>query len=93
SSIRLVSFPMIIGASLLGLVGIIVGFMFLMIHLVKLESFGVPYFSPLGPIRVTDLKDSLIRMPIWKMKTRPSSADPIDKRQSTGKKGWADDGE
>lgn len=93
SSIRLLSFPMIIGASLLGLVGIIVGFMFLMIHLVKLESFGVPYFSPLGPMRVTDLKDSLIRMPIWKMKTRPSSADPSDKRQSTGKKGWADDGE
>lgn len=93
SSIRLLSFPMIFAASLLGLVGIVVGFMFLMIHLVKLESFGAPYFAPLGPIRVSDLKDTLIRVPYWKMKTRPSTAKPIKQKQSTGKKGWTEDGE
>ncbi|MGG1675364.1 spore germination protein [Neobacillus sp. NRS-1170] len=93
SSIRLLSFPMIFAAALLGLVGIVVGFMFLMIHLVKLESFGAPYFAPLGPIRVSDLKDTLIRVPYWKMKTRPSTAKPINEKQSTGKKGWAGDGE
>ncbi|WP_307412591.1 spore germination protein [Neobacillus ginsengisoli] len=93
SSIRLLSFPMIIAASLLGVVGIVTGFMFLMIHLVKLESFGAPYFAPLGPIRMTDLKDSLIRVPMWKMKSRPSTAQPIDQEQSTGKKGWVEDGE
>lgn len=90
-SLRLLSFPMIILASIYGFVGIIFGLMLIFIHIVKLESFGSPYFSPLAPIRLKDLKDTIIRAPNWKMKTRPSNALPIDTTQSKGTKGWKND--
>ncbi|WP_167555431.1 spore germination protein [Gottfriedia acidiceleris] len=87
-SLRLLSFPMIILASLYGFVGIIFGLTLIFIHMVKLESFGSPYFSPLAPIRIKDLKDAIIRIPNWKMKTRPTNALPIDTIQSKNMKGW-----
>ncbi|PEL13423.1 spore germination protein [Bacillus sp. AFS017336] len=90
-SLRLVSFPMIILASIYGFVGIIFGLTVIMIHLVKLESFGTPYFSPFAPIRLKDMKDTLIRVPFWKMKTRPTNALPTDTVQSKGTKGWKDE--
>ncbi|MFD4705864.1 spore germination protein [Gottfriedia sp. NPDC058432] len=87
-TLRLLSFPMIILASIYGFVGIIFGLTLIFIHIVKLESFGSPYFSPLAPIRIKDLKDTLIRVPNWKMKTRPTNAQPTDTIQSQGTKGW-----
>ncbi|PGZ93012.1 spore germination protein [Bacillus sp. AFS029533] len=87
-SLRLLSFPMIILASIYGFVGIIFGLTLIFIHIIKLESFGTPYFSPLAPIRLKDLKDALIRVPNWKMKTRPTNAQPIDTIQSKDTKGW-----
>ncbi|MEW9109977.1 spore germination protein [Cytobacillus gottheilii] len=74
--IRLMRFPMMIIASLFGIVGIAVGFMTLIGHIVKLESIGSPYGTLLNPIHSSDFKDSLFRFPLWKAgKSKQSSKD------------------
>ncbi|KEO83833.1 spore germination protein [Tumebacillus flagellatus] len=77
SAIRLIRFPMMIMAALFGLVGVGVGMMVLIGHLVALESLGVPYFASISPLRFADWKDTIIRLPLWKMDKRPLSARPV----------------
>lgn len=71
SSIRLLRFPMMLAASLFGVIGIVIGGMTLVGHLISLESLGTPYGSPLAPFRITDMKDAFMRFPLWVMKKRP----------------------
>lgn len=80
-AVRLIKFPMMILASLFGAVGIAVGWLFITIHLVSMESFGVPYMSPLAPTRYRDLGDSFIVSRIWKHKKRPASIPHVDEQR------------
>jgi hypothetical protein len=68
---RMLRFPVLILAGLFGFYGIIVGAVSILIHLVTLRSFGVPYFSPIGSSHPGKLKDVLIRAPRWSMNDRP----------------------
>lgn len=68
-TIRLLKFPMLILANLMGIFGIATGFIILMIHLLSLRSFGVPYLT----FYKSDLKDFLIRAPLWQMNRRPTA--------------------
>ncbi|WP_160724742.1 spore germination protein [Bacillus sp. USDA818B3_A] len=70
-AIRLLRFFMIFMAGTLGFYGILLGVFFILVHLVKLRSFGVPYFSPVAPFHFKDIKDIFIRVPWWKMNERP----------------------
>ncbi|MGN7396700.1 spore germination protein [Peribacillus frigoritolerans] len=70
-SIRILRFPMMALAASFGLFGIIVGVIALVLHLCGLRSFGVPYMSPFGPFIREDMKDTLIRVPRWRMFSRP----------------------
>lgn len=70
-SIRLLRFPMMYLAAILGLLGLILGVIVILNHLLTLRSFGVPYLSPLAPLKRRELKDVLWRAPHWKMNTRP----------------------
>ncbi|MDF2650992.1 MAG: spore germination protein [Paenibacillus sp.] len=82
TAIRLLRFPMMVLAFMFGLVGIIIGMMTLLAHLVSLESLGTPYGSPLSPFRWADMKDTFVRLPIWTMVKRPKSTRAIqDTRQ------------
>lgn len=77
SSFRLVRFFSIIVSAFLGLYGFVLSFMFLLIHLSSLRSFGVPYLAPYvasGRNGGSDEKDSIIRFPLKKMTNRPSFA-------------------
>ncbi len=77
SSFRLIRFFSIILSAFLGLYGFILSFMFLLIHLAGLRSFGVPYLAPYvasGINSGSDGKDALVRFPIRKMTNRPSFA-------------------
>ncbi|RNB90476.1 spore germination protein [Brevibacillus fluminis] len=76
TAVRLLRFPMMLMASLFGIVGIVIGAMTLVAHLVALESVGTPYGSPLAPFRWVDMKDTFIRFPLWTMLKRPKSARP-----------------
>jgi len=66
-SIRLLRFPMLILANIMGIFGIAVGWFLILVHLSSLDSLGVPYFE----FHKSDMKDTFIRAPLWKMNKRP----------------------
>jgi spore germination protein len=69
-AIRLLRFFMIFFSAMLGFYGILLGVLFIMVHLVQLRSFGVPYLAPVAPLKFNNLKDIFIRVPWWKMEER-----------------------
>ncbi|MEX2462115.1 MAG: spore germination protein [Paenibacillaceae bacterium] len=71
-SVRMLRFPLMLLASIFGLLGIVVGMMLIIGHMAGLRSFGVPYLSPIAPLAVSDFKDIGVRAPWWKMKKRPA---------------------
>jgi len=84
SAVRLLRFPMMLIASMFGMVGIAIGIMALIGHLIALESLGTPYGSPLAPVRFHDWQDTFVRVPLWKMQKRPQSGHPIQRRRVGG---------
>ncbi|MDN3015280.1 spore germination protein [Paenibacillus sp. BSR1-1] len=68
---RLIRFIMMGLATILGFYGIMLGIMFMTIHLCSLRSFGVPYMMPIAPFNIRNQQDVFIRFPIWAMKNRP----------------------
>ncbi len=79
SAFRLIRFLMIIAAAIIGLYGIVLSLILLLIHLVKLNSFGVPYLAPVVNPDIDDFKDVYIRMPFNYFKTRPGYMKTKDK--------------
>lgn len=71
-ALRMLRFPLIILAGMFGLYGVMIGTILIANHLLFLESFGVPYLSPFIPVKWRDLKDTLVRAPLWWMRRRPS---------------------
>ncbi|WP_391122818.1 spore germination protein [Psychrobacillus sp. L3] len=69
---RMLRFIFIVLAAMFGFYGMTIGFIALILHLCSLRSFGIPYMSPLAPFSLSDQKDAFIRVPIWKMTTRPN---------------------
>ncbi|MFC0270548.1 spore germination protein [Metabacillus herbersteinensis] len=70
-AIRLLRFMMMFIAATLGFYGILLGVFFILVHLVQLRSFGVPYLTPVSPFNFNNLKDVFIRAPWWAMVERP----------------------
>lgn len=70
SSLRLMRIVLMICASALGVFGLIVGMLFFFTKLVALESFGMPYLSPLAPFHFRYLKDSILRAPTKDLKKK-----------------------
>ncbi|WP_088188648.1 spore germination protein [Desulfosporosinus sp. FKA] len=84
-AVRLTRFPLMILAGSLGFFGVAVGFYAGLIHLLSLRSFGVPYMSPIAPMRIRSLlQDTFVRAPWWAMKRRPQLLE-IENPQSGGK--------
>lgn len=52
-----------VGASFMGIIGVILSFMYFAIKVCSLHSFGVPYLNPFTPISITGLKNSIIKFP------------------------------
>ncbi|CAG7610339.1 Spore germination protein A1 [Paenibacillus solanacearum] len=67
---RLIRYLMLFISGILGFVGFAFGLIFLLIHLVTLESFGTPYLSPVAPFDGKRIKDMMIRYPYWIKKGR-----------------------
>jgi hypothetical protein len=78
---RLLRFPILILAGTLGLLGIAVGATCILIHLVNLRSFGLPYLTPAAPQIPRNLIDILIRGPRWSMTHRPVLQSGADKQR------------
>ncbi|WP_151737521.1 spore germination protein ['Paenibacillus yunnanensis' Narsing Rao et al. 2020] len=81
-SVRLLRFILMFLAGTLGLFGIMAGTIPILAHLLSLQSFGADYFMPYSPFYKSNMKDLLIRVPWWAMKTRPKvkSGDKITRQ-------------
>lgn len=76
---RIMRLIFILGASIFGLYGIMLAYIGIMIHMVNLKSFGVPYLAPFAPFEKEDMKDSLFYRGPWKhMIKRPIQLNPND---------------
>ena len=71
-ALRYLRAPMLVLASVLGLYGVMLGYLAITIHLCSLRSFGESYLGAILDISLfPDWKDMLIRLPISKLKMRP----------------------
>jgi spore germination protein len=77
-SFRLIRFPMMLLAALLGMYGVMLGFIIINVHLVTLRSFGTVYLAPLTPLEARDWKDVIFRLPNKYLRRRPAFLLPID---------------
>lgn len=59
-------FPMMFLAGMFGLYGLGTGMLAILIHLVNLRSFGVPYLTPIAPFNSSGLWDVWLRAP-WRV--------------------------
>jgi spore germination protein KA len=57
--------------SVLGFYGLMIGMTAMIIHLLGIRSFGVPYMYGVLPPTMQEFKDSAIRLPWFKMVMRP----------------------
>ncbi|PAE21324.1 spore germination protein [Bacillus sp. 7504-2] len=69
---RLLRFVLILFAAVFGLYGVLLFLIIMVIHLVSLRSFGVPYLASVAPFKLTDQDDVFLRLPAWANKRRPS---------------------
>ncbi len=58
-------------SAILGLYGLVFGITGFLLHLCELRSFGIPYMMYLTSMNPGDLKDVVIRAPLWYLKDRP----------------------
>jgi spore germination protein KA len=70
---RIIHFAFLALSGILGLYGLLIGVYFLLIHLVSLRSFGVPYLTPVAPLSFTNWKDTIVRVPRYLMNRLPRS--------------------
>ncbi|CAG7629820.1 Spore germination protein B1 [Paenibacillus solanacearum] len=83
---RLIRFTLMILGATLGLFGIVSGLMALLIHMSGLRSFGISYLLPVAPLVPGNLKDIFVRVPWWKMNTRPRLISPNHVREGKRQK-------
>lgn len=71
SAVRLVRFVLMLVGGAFGLFGLLSVLIPILIHLVSIKSFGIPYFMPVSPFFKANLKDIFLRAPWPLMKNRP----------------------
>ena len=59
-----------IGATFLGIYGVIISFILFVIKLSSIESFGIPYLFPFSPYSSTSIKNSFIKFPVTMLTNR-----------------------
>lgn len=76
STIRMLRFPFMVLASLFGFLGIVVGIVILLIHLISLTSIKQPYFSPIVPFQPKAVFKIFLRWPFIKPTVQVTSFQP-----------------
>lgn len=59
-----------LGASLLGMIGVVVVFIYFISKLASMNTFGKPYLLPFTPLDINSLKNSIIKFPLRKSTKR-----------------------
>jgi hypothetical protein len=78
NALRLLRFPFMFVASILGVYGFISLLIIILTHMVSLRSLGVPYMAPLAPINLKDIQNVLLHGPVSLQIRRPSFLEPED---------------
>lgn len=85
---RILRFFFIFMAVILGFYGVSLGLYLILIFTCSMKSFGVPFFSPVGP-KAKSSPDLLVREPIWRQDERPDYLNsPIRKQQGHISRKW-----
>ena len=82
AALRLVKYLVIALSAAFGLFGFWAAAILTLTHLASLKSFGVPYLHPFaagGLNDYADAKDTVFRLPLFTMKTRPFFASPAQR--------------
>lgn len=85
NAIVVIRYILLFLAAFMGGFGITLGLLALFVHLSSLKSFGTPFLAPFVPVRLGDLKDSVWRVPLRLMLTRPeklSKTNPVRQKYS-----------
>jgi spore germination protein len=69
---RIIRFGIMIAAAIFGFYGVIFVYILINIHIVNLNSFGVPYSTPFAPLPRHDWKDLIVRLPLMFLNKRPA---------------------
>jgi spore germination protein KA len=75
---------MLLLAGFFGYMGILIGLMVILTHLINLRSFGIPYLSPISPACKEGWKDVFLRAPRWTMEARDPAIGVSNVRRSGG---------
>lgn len=78
SVVSLVRLGLFFMASFLGMFGLLMGVILLVIYMSRLQTFGIPYLSPLSPPNYKEIAQTILRFPWIKMKERPKNLNTID---------------
>ncbi|MCL1803766.1 MAG: spore germination protein [Eubacteriaceae bacterium] len=78
STLSVVRWALLLMAAMFGSIGITIALFCIYLHLSSLTSFGVPIGSPFSPFEKSDIKDTVGRVPLWRMNARPKSIMPQD---------------
>lgn len=79
TGLRITRVFLTICSAIVGLYGIILGLIVVLVHLIKLKSFGIPYLAPVVNPDITDFKDVFLRLPLKWFKKRPVYMNTQDK--------------
>ncbi|MCY9208420.1 spore germination protein [Bacillus subtilis] len=77
--LRIIRIAAMISAAVLGMYGVIMVFLLVIGHLMRLKSFGQDYIIPIMAQPGQDLKDTVIRVPTLFLKRRPTRKGTKDK--------------
>lgn len=72
-SYRVLRFFVLLLSAMVGLYGLAISFLIILIHQVNLESFGVPYMSPVAPRNLGQLRDVVLRVARKYLTDQPQS--------------------
>ncbi|MCP3772972.1 spore germination protein [Paenibacillus sp. MZ04-78.2] len=81
-SIRILRFFMMFAAAVFGLYGIMLVFLLVCSHVMKLKSFGVNYAGTFVHYRLNDWKDTFVRFPLQLMRKRPEFLKPGERKRA-----------
>ncbi|WP_034327577.1 spore germination protein [Alkaliphilus transvaalensis] len=79
-AIRFIRIPMILMAATFGAFGIIITWTWIIAHMCRINSFGYAYLTPIAPIYIKDLKDTVFRAQIGSIGERPLPASNKNKK-------------
>lgn len=88
-SVILLRVLLMVLSTILGLFGILLGCIALMLLMCHMTSFGIPYMSPLSPLKFSNLKDAYFRVP-WPMQKKHSK---LKAQKGSEQQGTSDEGE